>query len=71
MRGCPRGGLPGWQSQQARIEGFVAARNAQPDEPLEVYSSNRRKFEEMFERLLHLILDGSKTGTFSLGEPVR
>ncbi|MGE0581512.1 MAG: ASCH domain-containing protein [Steroidobacteraceae bacterium] len=27
--------------------------------------------EEMFRRLLPLILDGSKTGTFSLGEPPR
>ena len=57
----------------AQIEDFVAAaRNARPDEPLEVYTVRTLGgSEEMFERLLPLILDGSKTGTFSLGEPVQ
>ncbi|MGE0436061.1 MAG: ASCH domain-containing protein [Steroidobacteraceae bacterium] len=57
----------------AKIEAFVAAaRTARPDEPIDAYTVRTLgSSEEMFERLLPLILDGSKTGTFSLGEPVQ
>ena len=55
----------------ARIEAVVAAaRAARPGEPLEECSVRTLgSSEEMFGRLLPLILGGSKTGTFSLGDP--
>lgn len=57
------------ESYPAQIEAFVAAARAtHPEEPLASYSVRTLgSSEAMFQRLLPLILDGSKTGTFSLG----
>lgn len=57
----------------ARVEAFVAAaRVARPGEPLGDYTVRTLgSSEEMFARLLPLILGGFKTGTFSLGEAPR
>lgn len=68
---CAASGAPAHAgAPEARIASFVAAaREARPDELLAAYTVRTLgSSEEMFGRLLPLILDGSKTGTFSLGE---
>lgn len=61
------------ESIPVQIEAFVAAARAtHPEEPLASYSVRTLgSSEAMFQRLLPLILDGSKTGTFSLGAAPR
>lgn len=60
-------------SDTTQIEAFVAAaRAARPDEPLQSYLvRSLGSSEAMSEVLLRTVMQGEKTGTFSLGDPPR